>query len=225
MKHVAFSVTYPPESAHPVHQGLMREEVLSRAELLVWGPTDQVTTLVWYDGDRESVRRVLDGVDSLVEASLVPGDGGTYAFTHQTAFELPAAVVDLVARAKLAFLPPVTFLDDGTARFEAVGESRSLSEFHVRLSDLLGARIERVREFDRAPSAATLTERQRAALEAAAAVGYYDVPRTGSVADVAERLDCARSTAGELLRKAESAVVFDVLDGLDGHNDLDGGAV
>lgn len=216
MKRVTFGVTYPPESAHPVHRGLAREATLSRADLLVWGPTDAVTTLVWYDGGREPVQRVVDGVESLVEATLVPGDDGTYVFSHQTAFELPDAVLELVARAKLAFLPPVTFLDDRRARFEAVGESRHLSEFHARLSDLVGVRIERVREFERESmpaSPAALTERQRAALDAAAAVGYYDVPRTGSVADVADRLDCARSTAGELLRKAESAVVLDALDG------------
>ncbi|WP_217493327.1 helix-turn-helix domain-containing protein [Haladaptatus sp. W1] len=48
---------------------------------------------------------------------------------------------------------------------------------------------------------------------AALDAGYYDVPRTGSVDDVAAALDCAHSTAGELIRKAESAVISDAIRG------------
>ena len=44
-------------------------------------------------------------------------------------------------------------------------------------------------------------------------VGYYAVPRTGDVDDVATELDCAHSTAGELLRKAEAALVTGFVDG------------
>jgi predicted DNA binding protein len=103
--------------------------------------------------------------------------------------------------------PPVTFFSAGTVRFEAVGESRFLSEFYTELNDLLDVSIERVRGFRRWSSPTDVTERQRAALEAAVAVGYYAVPRSGTVDDFADRLDCAHSTAGELLRKAKSAVV------------------
>jgi len=44
-------------------------------------------------------------------------------------------------------------------------------------------------------------------------VGYYDVPRTGDTEAVAAALDCEPSTAGELLRKAEAAVVTDSVEG------------
>lgn len=181
-----------------------------------WGPTDAVTTLVWYDAVPDAVRDLLDRVDSLTTATLLPEDDGTYVFSHQTEFELSRSVLDVVAHSEVAFPPPVVFLGGGEVRFEAVGGSDGLSEFHGRLSELLDVRIERVGDFRRGPAPATLTDRQRAALEAAAAVGYYDVPRVGTVADVAGRLDCAQSTAGELPRKAESRVLLDYVDAAPG---------
>jgi len=51
------------------------------------------------------------------------------------------------------------------------------------------------------------------ALCAARRVGYYDVPRSGSVADVAEAIECSPSTAGAHLRKGEAALVDTYLDG------------
>jgi predicted DNA binding protein len=82
-----------------------------------------------------------------------------------------------------------------------------VSTLHDELAELGSVSIERVHPFERRQSPAALTDRQRAALDAAVEVGYYEVPREGSVADVAAALDCAHSTAGELLRKAEAAVV------------------
>ncbi|MFB6270785.1 MAG: helix-turn-helix domain-containing protein, partial [Halobacterium sp.] len=48
---------------------------------------------------------------------------------------------------------------------------------------------------------------QREAVEAALELGYYDDPRAATQADVADRLDCAASTAGDHLRKAEAKLV------------------
>ncbi|SDM43972.1 HTH DNA binding domain-containing protein [Halogranum gelatinilyticum] len=211
MKRVAFRVSYPPTAAHPIHRRLADTDEVSRMELLVWGPTAEVTTLSWYDAEPATVRELLTAVETAVASSTVAGDGGTYAFLHQSEYELDADVLDLVARSGVVFLPPVVFLDDGDAVFEAVGEQAELSRLYADLGDLLDTRIERVSEFRKPSSPARLTDRQQAALAAAEALGYYDVPRTGSVSDVAAELDCARSTAGELLRKAEAAVVREQL--------------
>jgi len=56
-----------------------------------------------------------------------------------------------------------------------------------------------------------LTDRQREALAAAWDAGFYEVPRNGGIEDVAAALDCAVSTASDLLRRAESRLVGDVL--------------
>ncbi|PSP27438.1 hypothetical protein BRC65_05590 [Halobacteriales archaeon QH_2_65_14] len=56
-------------------------------------------------------------------------------------------------------------------------------------------------------AAEQLSERQREALRVALAVGYYDSPRRATHEDVADRLDCAPSTASEHLQKAEATLV------------------
>ncbi|QLH79620.1 helix-turn-helix domain-containing protein [Halosimplex rubrum] len=207
MRQVTFETTYPPEAAHPLHRRLTGDGPVTRAELLIWGPTADVTTLTWFDAEPAAVNEVLDAVDSATETRLVAADGGTYAFVRQSAYELPEAALEAVADSRVAFVPPVSFRGSGAARFEAVGESDALAEFYRDLDAAFDTEVVRVREFRRWPEPARLTDRQREALEAAVAVGYYDVDRSGSVADVATALDCAPSTAGELLRRAESAVL------------------
>ena len=207
MKRIQFSATYPAELTHPLHRRITDGSAIGRAELLMWSPTADATTLFWVDGDREATRGVIDGIDSLVVSNLVPEVEGTYAFLQQDAYEFPTAVLDTIANAQVIFLPPVAFLDTGVVEFEAVGEAAALSSFYDELSELADVTIRQVHEFERERSSSRLTERQRAALDAAMSVGYYEVPRDGTVSDVAEALDCSTSTAGELLRKAEAAVL------------------
>jgi len=211
MDRATFRVRYPPERAHPIHRAIAGDGPVTRGDVLLWGPTSSVTTLSWYDAGVDAVGDLLAAVDSVVARRLVEGDGGTYAFVHQAAYELDETVLDLVADAPVVYPPPVTFHDDWTARFEAVGESAALAALHDALAETLAVTVERVRPFERAGSTAALTDRQREALAVGVELGYYDVPRTAAVSDVAEALDCARSTAGELLRKGEGAVVRAVL--------------
>ena len=212
VKRVSFRVTFPEDLAHPFHRRITERSGVTRAELLTWGPKSTVSTLTWFDAERDVVAEVFDAVDSTTTTELVPGDGGTYAFVHQTEYEFPERLLELVARSRVVYLPPIRFFDDGDVQFEAAGRSRLLAAFYDDLDDLLDARIERVGDVQRWGSS-TLTDRQSAALDAAVEVGYYEVPRSGSVGDVAERLDCSSSTAGELLRKAESRVIREFTDG------------
>jgi len=207
MRRITVAVDYPPERAHPIHRRIVEDAVVTRMELLAWGPTASVTSLVWYDAGRAVVSALLDEVDIVESAHLVERDGGTYAFTTQDRFGLDPAVLELIGQARVAFLPPVVFEDSGVARFQAVGEQAALSTFYDVLAGELAVEIEQVRPFEQRPATTGLTDRQRAALKAAVEVGYYEIPRSGSVEDVASRLDCATSTAGELLRKAEQTLV------------------
>jgi hypothetical protein len=214
VKRVTFAVDYRVAEASPTHRAVARTEGVTRAELRAWAPTGGARTLTWYDADRGTVERLLDGVASVTSFRLVPGDGGTYAFAARREREFDPRVLALVAEADVAFVPPVTFHETGTARVDAVGESGPLGAFHRRLSDAVDARVEAVREFAgrAAPPRPSLTDRRAEALSVAVEVGYYDVPRTGNLAAVATELDCARSTAGELLRRAEATLVAAYVD-------------
>lgn len=207
MKRVTFRVRYSERTAQPTHRRILGESPVSRVELLMWGPMANLTTLSWFDAAPDAVRAVLDGVESVAAYDLLGGEDGTYAFVTRSEYEFDASLVDLVSQSGVAFLPPVTFHDTGEAVFDAAGDRTRLGEFYAALTDRLDATVGRVRPFRRGSTGAVLTDRQRSALAAAAEVGYYDVPRSGSVSEVADRLDCATSTAGELLRRAESALV------------------
>lgn len=207
MKRIEFAVRYPDGLVHPIHRQIQSGTAVSRAELLMWSPTGEATTLLWCDGDRDAAERAIDGIDSLLVSNVVEDTDGTYVFLRQDDYEFAGAILDAIADAAVIFLPPVVFLENGVVRFEAVGEPAALSTFHDELSELGDLAIESVREFERADAPSGLTDRQRAALDAAMAVGYYEVPREGTVADIAAELDCGTSTAGELLRKAEAAVI------------------
>lgn len=206
--------TYDREHAQPTHRAVMTDGAVSRSELLVWGPQMETTTLSWFDAEPPAVERLLQRVDTVSESHLVAGDGGSYAFTERDDTEFDSAVLSCIADSRVVFVPPLSFHENGEIRIEVVGEQSSLAAFFDALGDLVDVGIEAVHTFDRHGQAATVTDRQREALSAAAAVGYYEIPRTGSVEDVATELDCAHSTAGDLLRKAESAVVQGFLDGV-----------
>jgi predicted DNA binding protein len=208
MKRVTCTVGFPEGHVHPVQRAVAEEGPVTRAELLTWSPTADATALLWCDADREATASVVSTVGSVVERHLVAdGDDGTYAFLRQDGYEFSDALLAAIAECRVLFLPPVVFHESGAVAFEAVGESRAVSDFHAALTEVGEVTVERVRAFERDRSRAELTARQRAALEAARELGYYEVPREASVADVATALDCSTSTAGELLRRAEAAVV------------------
>lgn len=207
MKRVQFSVGFPDRVVHPLHEQVVAETPVARAELVMWSPTAEATALVWCDGDRAATEAAVSTVDSLLARAFVEGPDGTYAFLQQEGYEFAPALLDLVAASRVIFLPPVVFRETGAVRFEAAGVRESLGAFHESLAELGDVTVEAVHEFERRTAPSRLTERQRAALETGVSVGYYEVPREGSVTDVADALDCSRSTAGELLRKAEAAVI------------------
>lgn len=72
----------------------------------------------------------------------------------------------------------------------------------------IGFDVERVRRSDGVDGEdPALTTAQREAVEAAHAVGYFDVPRAGSLEDVADRLDISTTAAGHRLRRGLGRLV------------------
>lgn len=212
MKHVSFRVRYPHGDAHPLHAAVMDSDTVSRADVLMWGPVGSVTSLLWLDADPETTRPLLGAIESLDRQHVAAGAGGTYAFVDQGRYEFDDDVMALVAGADVVFVPPLRFLASGEVAFAAVGDRDAVAGFYDRLEGDLDATIDAVREYRGPAASAVCSPRQREALAAARDCGYYAVPRTGSVDDVAAELEIARSTAGELLRKAEAAVVAASLD-------------
>ena len=182
------------------------------------------------------VNTTVDGVETVLFAI----DGDTAAFAAEAA-ETPGVESVEVANYEqglsyaLLVMRPLE-----TPLFDAIHQGDRLSGFVVRTpiiyrdgamhGRVVGATEELQRAFDESPEAmnidiseigqfrgrldeieTTLSERQREAVEAALALGYYEQPREATQADVAAELDCSPQTAGTHLRKAESKVMQTVL--------------
>lgn len=202
---------------HPVHRRLTEDDALVRDELLHGhrseaGPD---TLLFYVEGDREAYVDALEATDRVVDYRVTPLDEEScYAYVREESSPFDVALEEAFLGPGLLVVPPVEFRSDGTARLTAVGEPDRLQAALEDVPADARVDVERIGEYDGAPSTfgADLTDRQREAAAAALEVGYYDVPHSGSLGEVAERIDCAPGTASEHLRKAERAALRAALD-------------
>jgi len=196
---------------HPVHRRLTADDALVRDELLHGhdagdGPD---TRLFYVEGDRQAYVDALESTERIVDYEVTPlSEDACYAYVREKASEFDAELMDAFQAPGLLVVPPVEFRSDGTARLTVVGEPDALQSALEAVPPAASVEVIRVREYGGPTDAGVeLTDRQREAVAAALSVGYYEVPRAGSLEEVAERLDCAPGTASEHLRKAERAAM------------------
>jgi predicted DNA binding protein len=106
-------------------------------------------------------------------------------------------------------VPPIVYREDGTVALTAFGPSAEVQAAFDSTPPSVDVEVEAVGGLaGLAPAVETrLSDRQREALEAGPALGYYEVPREATGADVATALECAPGTAAEHLRTAEATLV------------------
>lgn len=220
MKYVRLRVRFPPTVIHPVHEALGESDAVER-DVLLYGDTDGPgpdTFLFYAEGDPEAYAAMLDATKSVTEYRLSRIDGEScYAFITQETPAFDAEAMAAFGRPGVLAMPPIEFHPDGTATLTVVGDSVALQATIEDLPDQLDAQVERIGEYDRRQELFDpgLTDRQFEAVRAAVEVGYYDTPRTGTVAAVGERLGVAPGTAAEHLRKAESRTMQEFVRRLD----------
>ncbi|MBU7004201.1 MAG: helix-turn-helix domain-containing protein [Theionarchaea archaeon] len=114
------------------------------------------------------------------------------------------------------FIPdPPIYIAEDRALFGFLGDKRSIDVMLniLRLIvDIKSIRFPRegMLQYD---IMSTMTDKQREALTAAQKHGYYQYPRKISTEDLAEKLGLTKTTLIEHLRKAENALISDVIAG------------
>ena len=167
------------------------------------------------DGDRARYRAAIESVDAIVEYELAPiDDDALHVWVCEETRPETRAWRGAFADRHLIVVPPVRFDDEAVIGLTIVGDA---GDAQAVLDDLPGSvdvRVAEIGSYDRRGGAiaGALTTRQREAVETAIAIGYYAVPREASLADVADALGCAESTASVLLRRAERDLFSRVLD-------------
>lgn len=216
MKYVQLHVDLPSELRHPMESFLRESSALDRGELIAWNLTadDAEYALFFFEGDLDRYRDRIDRVASVRGYTLTPVDDGSfYAYVESAPREAGRRWRSAFARRNLVVVPPISYDVDGMT-MTVVGEPADLQSVLEALPEAIGATVEEVGEYDRRHGtiAAALTDRQFEAVATAVELGYYEVPRTGSLAEVAAALGCAPSTASAHLRKAERAVFGQLVD-------------
>lgn len=211
VKYLDATLDLPPALQHPMERFLRGSDAVRREELLAWNtsPEDVEYALFFVEGDREAYRDRIRDVESVREVTLTPIDRDSfYSYVCQETREEEEAWRRAFARRNLVVVPPLSY-DERGVRITVVGASADLQALLDDLPGGIDVTVHEVGDYDRrhATVAGGLTDRQLEAVAAAVDVGYYAVPRGGSLADVAAELDCAESTASNHLRKAESRVM------------------
>jgi len=164
--------------------------------------------------DSEPLRAALDEHDDVRRYELVAAGDRQYAFLHVSEREALSELLGIAEEHALMLDPPFRFTSHGVV-VTVAGEEGALQSAFDEVTERIAVDVEWTGGYTPGqPSALNrLTDRQREALTTAYEMGYYENPRTVSFEEVAAELDCATSTANELLRRAEATVVDAVLTG------------
>lgn len=216
MRYLQLEIRYPAGTRHPMHQFLAEQEPIRRAYLRHWNFSnpEYVTSLFHVVGDvadgRDDYLAALESVDTIREYETTPVDDRSfYVYVRETADEHARRFRDLLVDTDLLVVPPIEYGADGEMVFEVAGESEELRSIVAGLPDRLSISVDRLGEYDayREPQVTALTDRQEEVLDVARERGYYEVPRRTSVREIADELDCSKSTVANHLRKAEARLV------------------
>jgi hypothetical protein len=221
MKYLHLALRFPQDVMHPIHR-FIDESTAVKRDVLVHGQTvsQQDTFLFYVEGDREPYVAALRATDRSADFETTEIDADSfYCFLRQDPDAMDKALFDSFQRAGVIVTPPIEFLPDGVAKLTVVGESDALQDAMTAVPDVVETTVERVGDYNWQQSLfdPALTDRQREAMRAAVAEGYYAVPREGGVTAVADAIGCATSTAVEHLRKAEARLVCEFV-GLTDHD-------
>jgi predicted DNA binding protein len=213
MKHVRVVVTAGGREAevHPMYDVLTNAPFVERATALQWTVTDGALGILHYvEGDVDAFDAAVAGAAPVVDYTLEPVEAGAfYAYVLDETTDAVRGLFEAFASDGLLVVPPIVYGADGRVTLSLFGPDEAVRAAVEAVDPPVEATVEAVGGLTGVPAVAgaRLSDRQRAAVEAGLELGYYDVPREASGADVAEALDCSPSTAAEHLRKAEAAVV------------------
>lgn len=227
MRRLELTIDPGGSSIHPVGDAFYYADFVERADLWNWNIGDSFLTLLFVvRGDRERVERIVADADGIVEYELTPiSDGRFLYYLVEEGTSAGRALFERFMRPGILSLPPATWTD-GVTTVTVVADDATLQELLDDFPAFVDVEIDAIGRFDGDSDAtrdravgippSVLTPRQREAIRAGVAVGYYDVPRTGSHEDVADVLGCAPSTAAEHLQKAEAALARSVVSATGG---------
>lgn len=213
MRYLHVRLSGAEATLHPLVPTLTDPAVVTNAWMLNWSPSfdpPRATVLLYFEGDTDRFADVLAATDLVLDHDLTTvGGGRAYAYVFVDPHPVEWELFAVGTGPGLVPVFPVRYHRDGSLTMGLLGPADRLQDAVEAIPDGVETDVERVGEYDlgRPPVPPGLPAGQREALEVALDAGYYEVPRTATRDEVAEKLGCAPSTASEHLRKAERRVV------------------
>ncbi len=211
MQSADLTLRLPPSMRLPGLEGGL--DAFHREECLSWEVDERSGTVRFLSlvvGDHEQLDDLAADLDLVSRYDVTPIDEETCYLYIEMAFRPEeATVMGTFDIAGLVVVPPIVYTGRETLHVTVLGEPEAMARLLDEAPAAIDVTVERVSEHQRRSEtlAGRLTARQFEALEVAQELGYFDVPRTGTLAAVADELDCSESAASTLLRSAESALV------------------
>ncbi|TYT61954.1 helix-turn-helix domain-containing protein [Natrialba swarupiae] len=218
MKYLDVRIRQPDWMLHPMQEFIRYDDAVRYEELLTWNIQEGAGLeyeLFYVEGDLERYREVIEGVESIRDYRIAPIDEKSFhVWACQETRPEDRSWRAAFADRNLLVVPPVRFDDAAAMGMTLVGEGEDLQAVLEELPADVETTVEEIGTYDRRGGtvAGTLTDRQLEAASTALQLGYYDVPRTATLADVAAELGCAESSASVALRRAQRAVFSWVLE-------------
>lgn len=211
MKTVRLTLRYDAETIHPMHRFVADSDAFDAYRMVHgnFAGTDDNAFIFHVVGDPDVYEAALEETGRVSDYELTrTGDRTFTVYVRDVPEGVDERLLDLFTEGSLVVLPPIEYRSDWTVRFSVVGESADLRRALEGVPAGIETAVDRVGQYDGSDAAVgALTARQREALRVARELGYFEVPRSASVEDVAGELGCAPGTAAEHLRKAEEAVM------------------
>lgn len=179
-----------------------------------WHSDGTYTLLYRLSGtDTGTVRDTLANHDEVLSYEIIAeGENRIYVFVHVTERETLTELFRIAEENALLLDPPFQYTDSGL-RVTVAGNDEALQTAFAETTDKIAVDVESTGSYvpEEPDYLDRMTDRQYETLVTAYEMGYYETPRNVSFEEVAEELDCAPSTANELLRRAESELVDAIL--------------
>ncbi|MDF9744510.1 helix-turn-helix domain-containing protein [Natrinema salsiterrestre] len=211
MKTVRLTLRYDAETIHPMHRFVADSDAFDAYRMVHgnFSGTDDNAFIFHVVGDPDVYEAALEETDRVSDYELTrTGDRTFTVYVRDVPEGVDERLLDLFTEGSLVVLPPIEYRSDWTVRFSVVGESADLRRALEGVPAGIETAVDRIGQYDGSDAAVgALTARQREAVRVARELGYFEVPRSASVEDVAEELGCAPGTAAEHLRKAEETVM------------------
>lgn len=214
MKYLNVRLRQPNWMLHPMQQFIREAAVVEYEELQSWNfiarEDDVEYELFYVEAEREPYLDALDAVESVQWYDVeVIDDDSFYVYLCQQTRPEDETWREAFTALNLVVVPPVVYDTDAAFSMTVVGDADDLQAMLDALPTDVEVTVEAVGTYDHryASVVGDLTAHQREALEVGVEVGYFEVPREGSVSVVADELGCSESTAATHLQKAQSRIV------------------